>query len=163
MLSDQFTGGQRIVGREASRSAFDTVVESARDAIRFFDSDGIFYGLDRLAVATAMRQFLMASPATRLTIIVHQTTFIEKSCPRLMSLLKTFAPRMQIRQSNDDVRHFDRGFLIADTVAVLRRPSFQQNFSILDYEEEQVSTASALFNQLLSQSDAGPAGVVTGL
>ena len=101
----------RIFGSRIKVAAIDTLISLARERICVFDVDLSQSGWNSPARADALSSFLRVRYA-RLDIIVHETAWIEKSCPRLTSLLRRFGHAMTIYKTGSGARG-----------AVRRRPS----------------------------------------
>lgn len=145
---------QQLPDRAASISSFDTSVEAAQHHIMIFDRDGKYFGLDRKAAAELLSVFLLKQDLARVEIIVHDADFIEKHCPRLVPVIRRFAPRFTVRVTEEGIRHFARGFAIFDDKAVIRRPHFDRSTSYWDTDEHAIGLAKELMEQLRRQSTA---------
>jgi hypothetical protein len=143
---------QQLNGREAGLSAFDTCIEAAEHEISMFDRDGQFYGLERRQVAELLSVFMLRNSTARFEIIVQDIAFLEKKCPRLIAVLRRFAPRMSVRVSEPELQHFARGFAIFDNKAVLRRPHFDRSLSYWDTDDVAIGQAKELIEQIRQHS-----------
>lgn len=158
-----FGARRRLDDRASCRSAFDTLLEETRQTLKMFDDDGQFLGYERKSVADALSGLLKGRGDASITIVLRDTGFVERDCPRLMMLLHAFAPRLSILGAEPSLRLYDRGLVIADRSAVIRRPSFEQRFAIIDYDEKAVAEADHLFEQILGQAGPPLPGHATGL
>jgi hypothetical protein len=154
---------QRFDDRAGAQSAFDIALESARRAVRIFDRDGEFYGLDRPPVAEAMGRLLRLSRDTEITIVLHRTHFVQRDCPRLLNVLQTHAPQIRILKLDPRLASFERGFVLIDSSVVIRRPHFDQKVTYWDVDEHQIAGANRLFTDLLENTVPALPGNVTGL
>ncbi len=127
-----------------------------------FDRDGQFYGLERRQVAELVSVFLLKNSSARIEIIVQDIRFLENKCPRLIAVLRRFAPRMNVRTSEPELQHFARGFAIFDSKAVLRRPHFDRSLSYWDTDEVAIGQAKELIEQI-RQHSVGALQQATGL
>ncbi len=153
---------QPLQGRESVLSTFDTSLEAARQHVLLFDRDGYFYGLDRRLAAERIQVFLLGNALARMEIIVHDSDFIEKRCPRLVAALRRFAPRLSLRTTESGLKHFSKGFAVFDDKAVMRRPHFDHGQCYWDTDEHAIGAARDLMEQLREQSSAA-LQVPTGL
>ncbi len=144
---------QQLPDRSASVSSFDTSVEAAQHHISLFDRDGQFYGLERKMIAELFTVFLLKNELARVELIVHDAAFIEKRCPRLIPVIRRFAPRFTVGVTEDSIKHFARGFAVFDETAVIRRPHFDRAISYWDTDEHAIGQARELMEQLRRQSN----------
>ncbi len=153
---------QQLNGREAGLSAFDTSLEAAEHEISMFDRDGQFYGLERRQAAELVSVFLLKNSTARIEIIVQDIRFLENKCPRLIAVLRRFAPRMSVRVTEPELQHFARGFAVFDNKAVLRRPHFDRSLSYWDTDVVAIGQAKELIEQI-RQHSVGALQQATGL
>jgi hypothetical protein len=71
----------------AQVAAIDTLLGLARHSIRVFDVDLSGMGWNGAARAATITGLLRSNPAAKVEIIVHDTGWIERSCPRLLNIL----------------------------------------------------------------------------
>lgn len=163
MNADDFEPVRRLTSRTDAREAFDDTLSEVRRQLRLFDDDGRFWGLERRPVVEALRTILRERADARITMILHDLTHVERNCALLRDLVRTYSPRLQIRLTDEAVRGFSRGMVIADNAVVLRRPQFGQPITYVDYEERSIANADRLFGELVESSSVGISGAVTGL
>jgi len=158
-----FEAYRRIDTRSAARDAFDRLVGRARQSIRVFDDRGEFWGLQRPAFAAAVKQTLARSRLASVCIILHETAFVEKHCPRLMALLALHSPRLRVMPADPSLRSFSTGVVILDSTVVMRRSHFDQARVFVDFDENGVATAEKMFSELTESALPALSGYVTGL
>jgi hypothetical protein len=105
----------------AQVAAIDTLIGIAKQSIRVFDVDLSGMGWNDPGRAEMIVAFLRAAPAAKLEIIVHDTSWIERSCPRLTNLLKYYGHAIAIRRTGEDARHAMDPLLIVDGIHFLHR------------------------------------------
>ena len=86
-------------------AAIDTLIGLAQQSIRVFDIDLSGMGWNDAERATKIIAFLRARRTARLEIIVHDTGWIERSCPRVSNLLKYYSFAVAILRTGDDAKH----------------------------------------------------------
>lgn len=96
------------------RRAIDTVIAQARQELRIFDRDIQRMQLEQKASIAALEAFLSASRDKRLRIVVHDTSHLERYCPRLHALQINPIQALEIRQSPDELRHLAEAYVLAD-------------------------------------------------
>ena len=154
---------QRFDDRQSARSAFDTGLETARRNISIYDRDGEFYGLQRPEVAASFEKLLRASRDTTIHIIVQRPEFIAEKCPRIVNVLGTFSPRIQILKLKRKHQSFERGFVLVDKSVVMRRPHFDRKETFWDVDEIEIAGASRLFMELFESATVAVSSGTTGL
>jgi len=105
----------------AQVAAIDTLLGLARHSIRVFDVDLSGMGWNGAARAGAINALLRSNPAAKVEIIVHDTGWIERSCPRLLKLLQFRGHAIAIRRTGQDAREAMDPLLIVDGVHFLHR------------------------------------------
>lgn len=163
MNPDGFVIRRRLDGRDAARLAFDEALAGAQRQVRVFDHDGRFWSLERSVVAQMFDALLKAAPDTRVTIVLHDVEPLRREAPRLLAVLRSFAPRLQVLATDASIRSYARGVAIFDDTVVLRRPHFEQPTAWLDHDEAAIASAAALFDEVLAHTVPGISSQVTGL
>jgi hypothetical protein len=102
-------------------AAIDALLGLAKHSIRVFDADLSGMGWNDAARAERIMAFLRSNPAAKVEIIVHDTGWIERSCPRLLNLLKYRGHAIAIRRTGEDARLAMDPLLIVDGVHFLHR------------------------------------------
>lgn len=154
---------QRFETRTDARSAFDTAIEMARRTIRLFDRDGDFYGLDRPAVAEHFNHLLRRNPRTTIVVILQDVNRVRRDCPRLLEVMKNHGERIQIRRLDEQVRGFERSYVLIDKSLVMRRPHFDRMVTFWDVDEQEINATERLFTELLENAPEQVSVNVTGL
>lgn len=163
MIPADFQPRRRLASRAEARSVLDETVEQCRSALCIFDDRGEFYGFERLSFAIALAALLTRNRQASATIVVHDASYIERYCPRLVELLRQYGPQLRILQTEPSLHGFCRGLVIADHGVVLRRPHFEQSATFVDYEEQAVADARRLFDEIMQLARPAPCGQVAGL
>ena len=99
---------------------FDAMLPQTQNVIRVFDKS-----LPRTWNANArneqLRQFLRASPANRLYIVVHDADNIDRELPRLADTLRDFDNAAKVRLTPKIARHIYDPFIVFDASHYLHR------------------------------------------
>lgn len=103
------------------REAIDTLIRQARRTLRIFDYDLADGGYSTPLRQELLRAFLLASRASRLTLILHDTDHLLRDCPRLLALFRQFSHAVEIRQTTADAKNVYDPFIIADEAHCLHR------------------------------------------
>ncbi len=109
--------------------------------------------------------FLRGSPAARLEIIVHDTGWIEQSCPSASrNLLKTHGHAMAIKRSGDDARNAMDPLMIVDGVHFLHRFNIGQPRAALSIGDPvAASPLVTRFDAISESSEPGISATTLGL
>jgi hypothetical protein len=142
---------QILTGVHAYEQALDLVIQGANKTLFLFDQDLSEGAYNTVARTEVLRSFL--ANQGQLTLILHDSFFFLKYCPRLIALLQTYHHAMHIYVTNDDVQHVKDVFVIADEAAYVRRFHIDHarfKFSLDDWDT--VSGLKMKFNTLLASS-----------
>lgn len=153
---------QILSGVQAYEQALDLVIHRARKTLFIFDQD-LSQGAYNTVARTEMLQKFLANQG-QLTLILHDSSFFLKHCPRLTELLQTYHHAMQVYLTNDDVQHVQEAFVVADGAAYARRFHIDHarfKFSLDDWET--VSELTMKFDALLGGSAHSVSISVLGL
>src|SRR5437773_1617958 len=102
-------------------SAIDQLVALARHRIRVFDQDMSQTGWNQVSRIDRVAAFLRGTRGRRLDIIVHDTTYLETACPRMLNLLRACGYAMTIYRTGGEARHATDPLLIVDDRHYLHR------------------------------------------
>ena len=163
MNQSDFEPTRKLTSRAQAREALDTTLGETRRFLRIFDLDGRFYGFERRTFAQALRTLLTHQGDARVLMVLHDTEHVEKHCPMVIQLLRSFSPRLSILTTSGEIRGFARGLVIADQAAVLRRPHFDHAVTYIDYDDKAIASAASLFEDILGHSTQTSLGQATGL
>lgn len=114
---------------EPAMSVFDTrreleaqwraLVSRAQNRLDLFDPDFASFPLGAADVEALLRAFLRAGGVLRLAL--HDTTHVERHCPRFLRVLRDYSHRVECRQTARSLRHLTDSFALADDRHVVRR------------------------------------------
>jgi hypothetical protein len=102
-----------------------------RRELRIFDSDLAELELNAAPRIAHLREFLLASRTHRLYIAVHDTDFVTRRCPRVLTLLGSFPRQMFVHQTEGEARKAQDCFVIADDRHLVRRSVAAQARGVL--------------------------------
>ncbi len=106
-------------------AAWDRLLQLATFETLIFDRDLQDGGWSSAGRSALLRDFLLRSRATKLKIVVHETSHIEAHLPRLARLLRDFSHKFEILRTTGDGRNAWDAFALVDGRHVLHR--FHQN------------------------------------
>ena len=101
--------------------ALERALAFAATEVLVFDRDLKDGGWNAPARIEKLRGFLLSHHNSRLQIVVHDTTHIERYLPRLVGLLRDFSHKLAILRTIDDGRNAQDAFVIADGRHVVHR------------------------------------------
>src|SRR4051812_49012770 len=125
-IDDVIAREERLDTVAQQTATIDTLIGLAQERIRVFDVNLSHTGWNSAARADALSQFLRLTRNGRLDIIVHDTTWIETSCPRLMMLLRRQGHAMSIYKTGPGARGAMDPLVIVDGRHFLHRYHIQQ-------------------------------------
>lgn len=143
--------------------AIDALIERARTRLRVFDVDLSQTGWNGADRADRLAAFLRGRGA-RLEMILHETRYVEQSCPRLLALLKTYAHAMTLYKTGPEARSAMDPLLIADDRHFLHR--FHVDGPRAGLSLDAPSAARPLvarFEEIWSTGEPGLTGTTLGL
>ncbi len=154
---------RRIETRGEARAAFDGLVARAQRSVRIADVRGDFYGFERKVFAEALEALLSRSRDAAVELVLHDASFVERHCPRVVALLRRRWPRLRVLRSDPSVREYPRGFALVDECVVLRRPHHDSALTFVDFDEGAVSEARTLLDELAAGATVAIGPSTTGL
>jgi len=155
---------QKIETVAAQLEAIDELIGLARQSIRVFDIDLSWMGWNESARAEKVGAFLRAGRNPRFDIVVHDTTWIERSCPRLTGLLKNYGHLITILRTGEDARHAMDPLLIVDDQHYLHRLHVAQPRAVLGIAEpDEARPLVERFEAIRSSAEPGLSATVLGL
>jgi len=148
----------------AQVAALDELVGLAQHSIRVFDYDLSDMDWNSPARVERLAEFLRRSRTAKLEIIVHDTRWLEASCPRLTALLKLFSDRITIYKTGPEAKGASDPLVIVDGRHFLHRFHVEQPRAALAIEEPHL--ARPLINRLdeiWATGEPGLTGTILGL
>lgn len=145
-------------------AAIDELLDLARESIRVFDRDLSGMGWNTPARAERLLAFLRRGRNVKLEIIVHDTRWIESSCPRLVNLLRTFGHSITLYKTGAEARAAMDPLVIVDGRHFLHR--FHVEGARASLGIEQPAAAKPLttrFDEIWATGEPGLSGTVLGL
>ena len=155
---------ERSVGSIAEQAqGIDEVIDRARLVVRVFDIDLSQVGWSGAERAERLSAFLRRRGA-RLELIVHDTRFLEQSCPRLVTLLKRYGHAMTVYKTGPEARSAMDPLTIADDRHFLHRFHVDGPRASLAFDAPLAARPLvARFEEIWSTGEPGLTGTVLGL
>jgi len=145
-------------------AAIDQLVALARHRIRVFDQNLSQTGWNQASRVDHLAAFLRGTRGRRLDIIVHDTTYLETACPRMLKLLRAYSYAMTVYRTGPEARHATDPLLIVDDRHYLHRFHFEQPRAAMGIEQpEQTRPLVSRFDEIWATGEPGINATVLGL
>jgi hypothetical protein len=145
-------------------AAIDELVALALRRIRVFDQDMSQTGWSEAARIDKLAAFLRGVRGRRLDIIVHDTAYLETSCPRMLNLLRAYSYAITIYRTGNEARNATDPLLIVDDRHYLHRFHFAQPRAAMGIEQpEQTRPLASRFDEIWATGEPGINATVLGL
>jgi hypothetical protein len=145
-------------------AAIDELIGIARRRIRVFDQDLSQTGWNNPGRIDRLSAFLRGTRGRRLDIIVHDTTYLETACPRLLNLLRTYSSAITIYRTGQEARLATDPLLIVDDRHYLHRFHFEQPRATMGIEQpEQTRPLAGRYDEIWATGEPGITATVLGL
>ena len=115
---------RRFEGMREYEVLIDSLIPQTQRMIRIFDKS-LSRAYNSTARFESLRQFLLAGPSNRLLIVLHETTVLERDCPRMIELLRQFSTAVKINETLKAAKHVYDPFVIFDATHYLHRFHYQ--------------------------------------
>ncbi|HET9702251.1 MAG TPA: hypothetical protein VFP70_15160 [Burkholderiales bacterium] len=154
----------RLEGIAEYGSAIETVISRARRRIRIFDRNLESLGFNTPGRQDLLRAFLLERPANHVYIVVHDTGYLTRGCPRMLLLLRQFSHGVSIHQTHAHVRGVCDPFVIADSEHFVHRFHVDDSRSLLALDDpRQTRNLNDRFDELWEASDPAVFATTLGL
>ena len=148
----------------AQVAAIDRLVALARSTLRVFDVDLSQGGWSRIERTAALAALLRRSRDVRVQIIVHDTRYLEASCPRLLGLLRQASESMRIYRTGREARPAMDPLVLVDGCHFLHRFHIDQPRAALGIEQPGlVRPLLQRFDEIWATGEPGVGASVLGL
>jgi hypothetical protein len=114
-----------IFGNGQYEEAIDTIVGKASGKIRIFDHT-LEKGYNSPHRADLLRRFFLASRRNTLQIVLHDTGGVERNCPRIIQLLRTYGHAISIHETHPTAKSVYDPFVIVDDRCFVHRFHFDE-------------------------------------
>ena len=158
------TSYERFDDRAGFQAAVERLLEQPGRELRVFDPDGAALLLNDAPRIARLERFLLASRTRRLYLVLHDTEYLTRQCPRMLTLLRGFAHAIQINRTDETIRELQDAFLVLDSLHFVRRPvsKFFRGAMALGDEAEALAMR-ARFTEIWAASTPAVASTTVGL
>jgi len=155
---------ERLDSIAALIRAQDDVIALARRHIKVFDVDLSWGGWNASTRCAALGSYMRRIPGARLSIIVHDTHWIEASGARLMALLALHSHAMTIYRTGASARNAMDPLLIVDDDHFVHRFHVDRTGGTLSIgSPERAKPLVERFDEIWESGEPGVTGSVLGL
>ncbi|HET9762078.1 MAG TPA: hypothetical protein VFR50_01110 [Casimicrobiaceae bacterium] len=145
-------------------AAIDELIGLAQHRIRVFDQDLSEMGWNRAPRIDRLGAFLRGMRSRRLDIIVHDTSYLESSCPRLLALLRNYSCAVAICRTGPEARHAADPLLLVDDRHYLHRFHFEQPRATMGTDQpEDTRPLAQRYDEIWATGEPGVNPTVLGL
>ena len=145
-------------------AAIDTLIDLAKLSIRVFDIDLSRTGWNNAARTDKLAKFLRGAPGAKIEIILHDTSWIERSCPRLLNLFRFHSHAIAIRKTGEDARAAMDPLIIGDGIHFLHRFNVGQPRGALSIGDPEAAVPLVTrFDAISESAEPGLTASVLGL
>lgn len=157
--------GESVVDTMAAQTAaLDRVIGLAQQRLQIFDIDLSQGGWHTAARAANLASMLRRSAQARIDLIVHDTRWMETSCPRLLALLRNHAHAMTVYRTGAEARSAMDPLLIADGRHFVHRFHIDHPRASVAIEQPQLARPLVMrFEQIWATGEPGLSATVLGL
>lgn len=151
-------------GEAGFRAAIDLTLAAARREIRVFDRDLARMGLDDRMHAELLTSFLKEGRSRRLRVVLHDTDWIERNAPRLLSLLRLYSHAIEVRRTPEHLREATDCWVLADQAnGAIRYHADHARGELVANSPADLQAWWQRFDDLWEASEPCSPGSVTGL
>lgn len=125
----------RLEGIMEYRASIDNVISRAQRRIRIFDRNLDGLGFNSPPRQDLLRAFLLARRTNHLYIVVHDTGYLHRDCPRMHLLLRQFSHGVSIQQTHAHMQGVSDSFVVADDEHFVRRFHFDDSRGLLALDD----------------------------
>ena len=148
----------------AQTAAIDELLGLARQRVQVFDVDLAQGGWQSQARAENLSSCLRRATRPRIDIIVHDTRWLETSCPRLLALHRQYAEAVTVYRTGPEARSAMDPLLIADGRHFLHRFHIDHPRAAFAVEQPQLARSLVTrFEQIWATGEPGLSATVLGL
>jgi hypothetical protein len=142
----------------------DQLLAQAGRELRIFEPDGSALRLNSAERIALLEAFLRGSRTRRIQMVVHETDYLTRSCPRMMDFIKRFNHAIQINRTHEEIRSLQDAFMVLDAAHYLRRPMAGRMRGAIGLNDDtEALLMRSRFLEIWSASYPGVAGTTAGL
>lgn len=155
---------RKLEGSRDYEEAINIVIRQAQHDLRIFDynlRDEGYNGKERIEL---LQNFLLMSRSNRLIIILRDTGYLTRECPRMLNLLQQFSHAISIYQTTQEARGANDPFVVADNAHFLHRFHYEHPSAALTLNNKEGALELVRrFNEILEASEPAAPPTTLGL
>ncbi len=155
---------RKLDGLAEYADAIDEIIGLAKRHIHIFDYSLENMAFNSVARYDALHAFLIANAQNRLSIVVKDSDYLDRHCPRMITLLKRFGHNMAINRTRNEAADACDPFCVVDGEHFVRRFHFDDSrgiFAMCDPHEARM--LEMRFEQIWEASETAIYGDLAGL
>ena len=134
--SIQASQQRKIEGMAQLDECLDTLFARPGRRLRIFDRQlGAAY--NRTHRNDLLRSFLLASRSNRLQLVLHDTSNLQRDCPRLLDLLRRFSHSISIHETDSQAKGVYDPFAVLDERDYVHRFHYDDTRGLLGLDDPQ--------------------------
>ena len=115
----------QIFGNADYEAAVDTVLDQSASRIRIFDH-ALGRGYNAPRRFELLRRFFLAGRRNSLQIVLHDAASMDRNCPRMLQLLRTYPHAIGIHETHPAAKSVYDPFVIVDDRCFVHRFHFDE-------------------------------------
>ena len=141
-----------ILGEQLYNEAINLILKRAQHKLLIFDQDLSHGNFASLEKSGFLQRFLSTNITSQLTIILHDASYLQNKCPRLLKLLEVYGHKMHVHITNTSVKHAKDCFILADGEHYIKRIHIDQ--ARFKYAFDDKKSVEVLHNRFMELLDA---------
>lgn len=144
--------------------ALDRALALVQREVRIFEKDLSESGFNGVARFEQLKTFLMKSRANRIDILVRDTDYLARSCPRMQMLLRQFGHAINIHRTLPETQGINDAFMLVDQRHLVRRfhTDYARGELVLN-DPHEAGNLRERFDELWAASEPGLSATTLGL
>lgn len=155
---------RNLEGEREYEAAIDEVIDKAERTLHIFDIDLQAGGYQTSLRFEKLRNFLAKQRGNKLVMVLYETGYLLRRCPRLMNLLKIYSHAITVLQANEHGHTATDPFVIADEAHYVHRFHIDSTRALLAINDHPgARELEERFGQLLETALPGVSATTLGL
>ncbi|HTS52965.1 MAG TPA: hypothetical protein VMH26_06800 [Burkholderiales bacterium] len=125
---------RKLEGNVAHEEALDILFARPGRQLRIFDRQ-LSTGYNSAQRYDLLRHFLLASRSNRIQIVLHDTSDLQRDCPRLINLLRQFSYAVAIQETEPQAKGVYDPFAVLDERDYVHRFHYDDTRGLLGLDD----------------------------
>jgi hypothetical protein len=154
---------RRLEGNAEHEDALDTVFARPGRQLRIFDRQ-LGAGYNSIRRQDLLRRFLLASSSSRIQIVLHDASNLQRDCPRLINLLRQFSHAVTIHETEPQAKGVYDPFAVLDERDYVHRFHYEDTRGLLGLDDPHEARGLVQrFEEIWEASSPAVSGTTLGL